>query len=211
MARSALCRVAGKMIRRGGALAAAAGLMLTVAPAGGAELAREQVIGSIEPVFEFSDAMPTGVTIAPSGRIFVNFPRWGDDVPFTVGELRDGKVLPFPDAAINAADLAKPSASLISVQSVVADPVGRLWILDTGAPSFGRPIPGGAKLVAVDLATNRIVKTLILPTGVVLSTTYLNDVRFDLRLSTTSASTCGPASPAGLPISPIPARPVPAG
>jgi hypothetical protein len=37
----------------------------------------------------FYDAMPTGVTVA--GRPFVNFPRWGDDVQFTVGETRNGK------------------------------------------------------------------------------------------------------------------------
>jgi hypothetical protein len=42
--------------------------------------------------------MPTGVSVAPNGRIFVNFPRWGDDVPFTVGEIRDGRLAACPDA-----------------------------------------------------------------------------------------------------------------
>jgi hypothetical protein len=32
----------------------------------------------------------------------VNFPRWGDDVPFTVAEIHDGKeVVAYPDQAIN--------------------------------------------------------------------------------------------------------------
>lgn len=161
-------------------------------------LPSEHWIGPIEPVFEFRDAMPTGVTVSSEGRIFVNFPRWGDDVPFTVGEIRDGKVIAFPDAAFNKADPARPGESLISVQSVVADAAHRLWILDTAAPNFAAPIPGGAKLVAVDLATNKVVKTIVLPPSVVLTTTYVNDVRFDLRQGKggiayiTDSSTSGP-------------------
>jgi sugar lactone lactonase YvrE len=144
-------------------------------------LASDRPIGQIEPVFEFHDAMPTGVTVAANGRIFINFPRWGDDVPFTVGEIKNGKVVPYPDAAINKFDPAHPGETLGSVQSVVMDPANRLWILDTAAPGFSTPVPGGAKLVAVDLATNKVVKTIVLSAGTILPTTYINDVRFDLR------------------------------
>lgn len=35
--------------------------------------------------------------------------------------------------------------------------------------------------MAIDLSTDRVVKTIVLPPSVVLPTTYLNDVRFDLR------------------------------
>src|SRR3954471_15803947 len=105
----------------------------------GADLPSERSIGKIEPAFAFYDAMPTGVTVAAGGRIFVNFPRWGDEVPFTVGEIRDGKVVPYPSAAINAFDPRRPDETLGSVQSVVVDPAGRLWILDTAAPGFAAP------------------------------------------------------------------------
>jgi hypothetical protein len=47
-------------------------------------------------------AMPTGVTVSRHGRTFLNFPRWGDDVPFTVAELRDGKPVAYPNAEVNA-------------------------------------------------------------------------------------------------------------
>jgi hypothetical protein len=47
-------------------------------------------LGALEPVAYFNGAMPTGVTVSQQGRIFVNFPKWGDDVPFTVGEIRGG-------------------------------------------------------------------------------------------------------------------------
>jgi sugar lactone lactonase YvrE len=145
------------------------------------QLPSDRPIGHIEPVFEFYDDMPTGVTVASDGRIFVNFPRWGDEVPFTVGELRNGKVVPYPNAAINKFDSTRPGETLGSVQSVVVDPANRLWILDTAAPGFSAPVPGGAKLVAVDLTTNKVVKTIVLSPSTVLTTTYINDVRFDLR------------------------------
>ncbi|WP_340117873.1 L-dopachrome tautomerase-related protein [Pelagibius sp. 7325] len=144
-------------------------------------LPSEHSIGTIEPVFTFTGAMPTGVTVSSGGRIFVNFPRWGDDVPFTVAEIRGGDVVTYPNAAANAFDPARPGETLSSVQSVVVDATDRLWLLDTGAPGFAAPIAGAVKLVAVDLKTDSIVRTIVLPTSVVLDTTYVNDVRFDLR------------------------------
>jgi sugar lactone lactonase YvrE len=143
--------------------------------------AATKTVGRIETVATFNDAMPTGVTVAPNGRVFINYPRWGDDVPFTVGEVVDGKAVAYPNAEFNRADESRPADSLISVQSVVADAANRLWILDTAAPGFKPPIAGGAKMVAVDLSTNKIVKTIVFSPDVVLPTTYVNDVRFDLR------------------------------
>ncbi|CAB3745751.1 hypothetical protein LMG29660_00018 [Burkholderia puraquae] len=138
--------------------------------------------GTLDTVATFNDAMPTGVTVSESGRIFVNFPRWGDDVPFTVGELRHGKVAPYPDAEVNRADDRNPADHFLSVQSVVADGRGRLWVLDTAAPNFSSPVAGGAKLVAIDLKQNRIVKTIVFPGNVMRAQTYVNDVRFDFRV-----------------------------
>jgi sugar lactone lactonase YvrE len=163
---------------------------LAIAQAGGnaapgsgpsGQLASDRPIGNIEPVAEFHGAMPTGVTVAAGGRIFVNFPRWGDDVPFTVAEVRKSGVVPYPDSAINVFDPKRPGETLGSVQSVVVDAANRLWILDTAAPGFSPPVAGGAKLVGVDLTTNKVVKAIVLSANTVLPTTYLNDVRFDLR------------------------------
>ena len=46
---------------------------------------RTRTIGRIEKVAEFPNPMPTGVTVAADGRIFVCIPRWVDATPFTVG------------------------------------------------------------------------------------------------------------------------------
>lgn len=160
----------------------------------------DKSIGQLQQVFAFHDAMPTGVTVSETGRIFVNFPRWGDDVPFTVAEIRDGKVQAWPNAQINKEDPQNPAKGLISVQSVVADGQGRVWLLDTAAPGFAAPKPGGAKLVAVDLASNKVVKTLVFPANVILPSTYVNDMRFDFRngkegtVYVTDSSVSGPGA-----------------
>nr|WP_243146886.1 major royal jelly family protein [Scytonema sp. UIC 10036] len=128
--------------------------------------------------------MLTGVTVSHQGRIFVNFPKWGDEVAFTVAEIREGRPVAYPDEAINRTDPNDLAGTLVSVQSVVVDPVDRLWILDTGSPMFQPTQYGGPKLVCVDLTSDRVIKTILFPQDVALPTTYLNDVRFDLRRGT---------------------------
>ncbi|MBI4962194.1 MAG: gluconolaconase [Desulfomonile tiedjei] len=137
-------------------------------------------VGKIEPVAVFDGPMPTGVTVSHDGRIFVNFPRWGDKVPYTVAELQC-ETVPYPNADFNKPNAERPYESLISVQSVVVDPKNRLWLLDTGRIEFGPPKLGGPKLVGVDLATNQVFKIIVFTPDVAMPTTYLNDMRFDLR------------------------------
>src|SRR4051794_3060288 len=83
--------------------------------------------GRLEVVHTFDDGpMPTGVSVSHTGRIFVNSPKWGDDVPATVVELVDGEAVPYPNVEINRpANDADPDA-LVSVQSIVVDPADRL-------------------------------------------------------------------------------------
>lgn len=144
-------------------------------------LPTQEPAGPIEEVATFTGPMPTGVTVSRTGRIFVNFPKWGDDVTATVAEVRDGRSVPYPDEPHNAAAGPDDDQAFVSVQSVVVDPADRLWVLDTGSPMFQPTEPGGPKLVCVDLATDTVRQTVTFPPDVALRTTYLNDVRFDLR------------------------------
>ena len=144
-------------------------------------LPNEESLGELEPVFHFNDAMPTGVTVSHSGRIFVNFPKWGDNVAFTVSEIRDNKAVAYPDEVMNQTNPNDLAAAFVSVQSVVVDPADRLWILDTGSPMFQPTKCGGPKLVCIDLSTNKVIKKILFPEYIAFPTTYLNDVRFDLR------------------------------
>ena len=74
------------------------------------ELPSEEPLGTLEPMAYFNGAMPTGVTVSQQGRIFINFPKWGDDVKFTVTEIHNGEAVAFPDEAINRTDLNDPAA-----------------------------------------------------------------------------------------------------
>ena len=152
------------------------------------DLPQDEPFGELEAVAYFNDAMPTGVTVSQTGRIFVNYPKWGDDVEFTVAELIDGEAFAYPNEEINQPVSDADADRLVSVQSVVVDPNDRLWILDTGSPMFKETEYGGPKLVCVDLETNEVVKTILFPPDVALPTTYLNDVRFDLRRGTEGAA-----------------------
>lgn len=145
------------------------------------ELMTDEPAGELEPVTYFYGAMPTGVTVSQSGRIFVCYPKWGDDVKFTVAEIIDGEEVAYPNEEFNQPDSDADPDALVSVQSVVVDPADRLWILDTGSPLFKETEYGGPKLVCVDLETDEVAKIILFPQDVALPTTYLNDVRFDLR------------------------------
>jgi hypothetical protein len=44
------------------------------------------------------DHQVTGVTVSEEGRIFVNFPRWSEDVPVSVAEvMKEGSIKPHPN------------------------------------------------------------------------------------------------------------------
>jgi sugar lactone lactonase YvrE len=141
----------------------------------------EKMPRQLEEVATFNESMPTGVTVAGSGRIFVNYPRWGDPVPFTVAEIKNGQAIPYPDPEINKLDPERAAETFVSVQSVVVDPRERLWVLDTGSIKMEPAVPNGPKLVGINLTENRVFKTIQFPSEVALPSTYLNDVRFDLR------------------------------
>ena len=126
----------------------------------------------------FSGPMPTGVTVSKGGRVFANFPRWGDPVSNSVVEIVGGREVPYPNMAWNRP--GKGIGRFVCVQSVVVDPQDRLWVVDAAAPKLQDTLPGGPKLVRIDLRTNRVARVYPLPESVAKPTSYLNDVRFDL-------------------------------
>jgi sugar lactone lactonase YvrE len=134
---------------------------------------------ALQMVAEIAGAMPTGITVSHDGRLFLSFPRWGEPVDSTVVELKDSKIVPYPDAEINKLNETDPANCFVSVQSVVADSANHLWVLDSGNLKMGKNFPKGPKLVEIDLASNKIIKKIVFPADVALPTTYLNDIRID--------------------------------
>ncbi len=137
---------------------------------------------ALEAVAE-SERQWTGVAVSREGRVFVNFPRWSPDVPVSVAELRaDGSLAAFPDQGWNEwSPGADPASAWVCVQSVVADGEGSLWVLDPANPGFAGVVPGGAKLVEIDIATGAIVQVIRFGAAAAPANSYLNDVRIDHR------------------------------
>ena len=135
---------------------------------------------TLEKVATF-DHQVTGVAVSEDGRIFVNFPRWSEDAPISVGEWKDGKLVAYPDEEWNkyrnGAPLT-PTDHFVCVQAMTADGKGGLWIIDPAAPNTEFIVPGGPKLVKVDLATNKVAKIYAFAEDLAPQGSYLNDVRF---------------------------------
>ena len=129
----------------------------------------------------------TGISVSKTSRLFVNFPRWSDNYLNAVIEVMpDGSEKPFPDKYWNGWDLKPATAGkqFVCVQSVVVDDTDALWVLDPAAPLLTSPVPGGPKLVEIDLKTDKVSRIIHFEPDVVLPDSYLNDVRFDTRRGT---------------------------
>ncbi len=139
-----------------------------------------------EVVAEFADHWPSGIAPARDGRLFLSFPRLDPvKAPTNLGELIDGRLVPFPDELVNAIDPSDAKHRFVNVHGIALGPRGRLLALDTGAASLDGCDPGAAKLYVIDLEHNEITHGIGFPHGkglphdVVLPTSYLNDLVID--------------------------------
>jgi sugar lactone lactonase YvrE len=151
---------------------------------------RDQALApAAKPAFRLEEAahfdhQVTGVAVSADGRVFVNFPRWTEDSPISVAEVgRDGTLKPYPDEKWNSwrnagGPAPSPREHFVCVQSVVADNRGNLWVLDAASPGIDKVVPGGPKLVRIELATNNVAQIIHFGEDVALQGSYLNDVRF---------------------------------
>lgn len=146
--------------------------MCAFAPAGRAE-------AKIEDVASFKGAQVTGVTVSDKGRIFVNFPRWQEQIPCSVAEVRkDGSYTPYPDEKTNRWEKGMPGDgdAFVCVQSVVADG-DRLYVIDTKNPMIGKTVAVPA-LYVYDLNTDKLVRKYPLAEST-SPDSYVNDLRVD--------------------------------
>ncbi len=130
-----------------------------------------------------SDRQWTGVAVSKEGRVFVNYPRWWGEMPFSVAEIdSSGEAHAFPNDKINEWDpTLTPMDHFICVQSVYVDDNDFLWILDPANPGFRGIVEMGAKLIKVDLKRNKVVMTIILDSTIAPANSYLNDIRMDTK------------------------------
>ncbi|WP_213775783.1 L-dopachrome tautomerase-related protein [Bradyrhizobium sp. dw_78] len=115
------------------------------------------------------------------GRIFVAGPRWTGSTGPSVARIDEaGAAHPYPDAAWNDWRTgADPRRAFVNVNALHRDTQGGLWVIDTGSPVFGGdPLPGGAKAVRIDLATNKVSRIYPLGREVAGKGSYVDDIRF---------------------------------
>ena len=120
-----------------------------------------------------------GVAVAPGGRVFVCLPRaLGEPTPGVAELTPEGALRPFPGGAWNdRAPGRDPAAAFVNVNSVWLGADEALWAVDGGSPDPARPLPGGPKLVRLDLAANAVARAYPFGPDVMPGGSVLNDVR----------------------------------
>jgi len=134
----------------------------------------------LKEVAEFKDAQVTGVTVSDDGRMFANFPRWREGIPFSVVEVaKDGSYKPYPNGDWNSWNGKghPPKNKFSCVQSVVAHN-GMLYVIDPSSP-FMKGVVGSPKLYVFDLATNTLKREYRFTPTSAPRQSYLNDLRID--------------------------------
>jgi sugar lactone lactonase YvrE len=129
--------------------------------------------GSALEVVASLDWPPGNIAVSRTGRVFLSLhPAGGPAVK--VVELVDGKPVPYPDATFQ--DARKEHASFDTVLALRIDRQDRLWTLDYARYGRGQP-----RLLAFDLATNRVVHQYDFPSNVAGFLSMLNDFQVDPR------------------------------
>ena len=129
------------------------------------------------------NVMMTNAAVSPGGRLFGNFPRWTDVPTPSVGEATpDGRFKPFPGGAWNEWRPGLPPGDrFVCTHGLYADRESNLWAIDDASPHHGEMVEGGAKLVQIDLATDRVRRVYRLDKDLAPPGTVLSHMRVDTR------------------------------
>lgn len=133
--------------------------------------------------YPWCNDQPSGIAVSSTGRIFISFPRWQGNPSYSVAEvLADRSLRPFPDTEWNhwgGPEESSPNDHFISAQGMYVDSNGTLWVLDSASVNLKNVWPTGAKLVGIDLSTNRVSKVIPFDADVVHQNSYLRQVCVD--------------------------------
>lgn len=152
-----------------------AAFLLGAGPARAAEFAADRLEAKLQ-----SDLIFNGITRSKNGRLFSPFQRQQKDAGIELGEWKDGKPVAYPNAAWNAWKTGEDAAgAFVGVNAIRIGPDGALWVLDKGTDSFGAsPLPGGPKLVRIDLATDTVARVYPLDAATT-ARSFVDDFRFN--------------------------------
>src|SRR5207244_2239792 len=146
---------------------------------------RCRMVGHMEltSVASSGNVMITNAAVSPRGRLFGNFPRWTDVPTPSVGEATaDGGFTPFPGGTWNEWQPGlSPDERFVCTHGLHADRDNNLWVIDDASPHHGKMVEGGAKLVQIDLATNRVSRVYPLGKDLAPPGAVLSHMRVDAR------------------------------
>lgn len=140
----------------------------------------------LEVVAQSDQAVWNGVAVGADGRVFVNFPALSPRPIQAVGVIgTDGKSHPFPGGEWNQWEPGKPvESAFVGTNAIRIGPEGDLWVVDTGAPSFGADtLPGATKIIRIDLKRNAVTRVYPLDSKAALRRSYVDDIRFHGHLA----------------------------
>ncbi|MBE9605929.1 hypothetical protein IAI18_13750 [Acetobacteraceae bacterium H6797] len=128
-----------------------------------------------------TDQMVWNAVVEDERRIFVSGPRWAGGTGPQLARIAGTRLEPYPDAGWNSWRPGDdPSRKFVNINALHQGPDGTLWAVDTGSPTFGGdPLPNAAKLVAIDLASDKVVRVIPLPPEVARGGSYVDDIRFN--------------------------------
>jgi sugar lactone lactonase YvrE len=143
---------------------------------GGGERLEDRTTDPILPGFALEvvadlEFPPGNIAVSRTGRLFFTLHPDGRP-PYKVLELIDGEAVPYPNLAFQTPAPGTPNFD--SVLSLRIDRQDRLWTLDFA--NFGR---GQPRLVAFDLATNKVVHQYEFPAEIAGLFSMLNDLQID--------------------------------
>jgi sugar lactone lactonase YvrE len=121
--------------------------------------------------------------VAPlsNNTLFAAAPRWtGSKGPQLTYVDAQGKQHAWPDKLWNNWALGKSTTNRFVNINAIRLIGSQLWVVDTGAPHFGgTPLPGGAKLVVIDVKTKKVSKVYTFDGSVTGKGSYVDDLRIN--------------------------------
>jgi sugar lactone lactonase YvrE len=151
---------------------AAAGILLSVSGAATAPALT---------LFAQSRSMIWNAVAVERENVYVAGPRWTGSKGPSVARLdARGRPIPYPNIVWNAwREGADAMKAFVDVNALRLDDKGSLWTVDTDSPQFGgNPLPGGAKLVQIDIGTGTVTRVIAFGPEIALQGSYVDDVRF---------------------------------
>ncbi len=117
--------------------------------------------------------------------MFASFPRWTSlAAPSVMEAMPDGSFEPYPGNAWNEWRPGDPAADrIVSSHAVFADSSNHLWVVDDAAPRVAPPVEGAAKLVKIDLGSDRVSRVYPLGSDILPRGTMIGHMRVDSRFA----------------------------